>query len=76
MKDTLQELFMDTYKQTIKDNQKDFLKIINIISKLCVILASKNIINEEELKEILDMDKNIVDLDLDEIMQDLESKGE
>lgn len=67
MKDTLQELFMDTYKQTVKDNQEDFLKIINVISKLCVILASKNILNEEELKEILDTDKNIVDL---------ESKGE
>lgn len=67
MKDTLQELFMDTYKQTVKDNQEDFLKIINVISKLCVILVSKNILNEEELKEILDIDKNIVDL---------ESKGE
>ena len=67
MKDTLQELFMDTYKQTVKDNQEDFLKIINVISKLCVILVSKNILNEEELKEILDTDKNIVDL---------ESKGE
>lgn len=67
MKDTLQELFMDTYKQTVKDNREDFLKIINVISKLCVILVSKNILNEEELKEILDTDKNIVDL---------ESKGE
>lgn len=67
MKDTFQELFMDTYKQTVKDNQEDFLKIINVISKLCVILLSKNILNEEELKEILDIDKNIVDL---------ESKGE
>lgn len=67
MKDTLQELFMDTYKQTVKDNQEDFLKIFNVISKLCVILVSKNILNEEELKEILDTDKNIVDL---------ESKGE
>ena len=63
MKDTLQELFMDTYKQTVKDNQEDFLKIINVISKLCVILVSKNILNEEELKEILDIDKNIVDLE-------------
>lgn len=67
MKNTFQELFMDTYKQTVKDNQEDFLKIINVISKLCVILLSKNILNEEELKEILDIDKNIVDL---------ESKGE
>lgn len=67
MKDTLQELFMDTYKQTVKDNQEDFLKVINIISKLFVILISKNILNAEELKEILDTDKNIVDL---------ESKGE
>ena len=67
MQDKLKELFMDNYEQTVKDNQEDFLKIFNIISKLCVILASKNIINEEELKEILDIDKNIVDL---------ESKGE
>ena len=63
MKDTLQELFMDTYKRTIKDNQEDFLKVINIISKLCAILISKNILNAEELKEILDTDKNIVDLE-------------
>jgi len=63
MKDILQELLMDTYKQTVKDNQEDFIKIINTISKLCVILVSKNILNEEELKEILDIDKNIVDLE-------------
>ena len=67
MKDTLQELFIDIYKRTVKDNQEDFLKVINIISKLCAILISKNILNAEELKEIFDTDKNIVDL---------ESKGE
>lgn len=63
MKDTLQQLFMDIYKQTLKDNQEDMLKNFNVISKLCVILVNKNIINEEELKEILDIDKNIVDLE-------------
>lgn len=67
MKNELFELFNDTYKQTVKDNQEDFLKVINIISKLCAILISKNILNAEELNEILDIDKNIIDL---------ESKGE
>jgi len=64
MEDMLQKLIVGTYEQTVKDNKEDFLKIINVISKLCVILASKNIISEKELKEILDIDKNIMDLEI------------
>ena len=57
MKELLQELFMTTYEQTIKDNERDYKSILMIIGKLCAYLISKNIITEKEVKDIFDTEK-------------------
>ena len=56
MKNELAELFNDTYKRTVEDNKEDFMVIFGVISKLCSVLKYKKILNDEEIKIILDID--------------------
>ena len=60
-KDVLLELFNDTYKRTIEDNQNDFKTIMAVIVKLCSVLQLKGFLTEEETKMIVDIE-NIQDL--------------
>ena len=60
-KDVLLELFNDTYKRTIEDNQSDFKTIMVVIAKLCSVLQLKGVLKEEETKMIVDIE-NIQDL--------------
>ena len=60
-KDVLLELFNDTYKRTIEDNESDFKMIMIVIAKLCSVLQLKGILTEEEAKMIVDIE-NIQDL--------------
>ena len=55
-KDVLLDLFNDTYKRTINDNQEDFKTIMIVIAKLCSILKLKGILTEEETKIIVDIE--------------------
>lgn len=57
----LLELFNDTYKRTIEDNQNDFKTIMAVIVKLCSVLQLKGFLTEEETKMIVDIE-NIQDL--------------
>lgn len=60
-KNVLLELFNDTYKRTIEDNQNDFKMIMIVIAKMCSVLLLKGILTEEETKMIVDIE-NIQDL--------------
>lgn len=60
-KDVLLELFNDTYKRTVEDNQSVFKTIMIVIAKLCSVLQLKGILTEEETKMIVDIE-NIQDL--------------
>lgn len=51
--DLLKELFTDTYKQSVDDNMKDYMNLYSKISRLCVYLTAKGILNQEELNDIL-----------------------
>lgn len=62
MKNELIELFSDTYKMTIEDNKEDFIKIMDVISKLCTYLIIKNVLTQEEVSKILDLDTDINNL--------------
>lgn len=56
MKEELKDLLEFTYKRTVDDNKEDFIIIFGVISKLCSVLKYKNILNDEEIKIILDID--------------------
>ncbi len=73
MKDTLQDLFMDTYRQTVEDNKEDFIKSYNTIVKLCTYLVAKNVLTQDEVSKILDFNVEMTDINK---LFDLESKGE
>ncbi len=73
MKDASQELLMDTYRQTLKDNEEDFIKNYNIIAKLCTYLVVKNVLTQEEVSKILNFD--IEPTDINKLFT-LENKGE
>ena len=60
-KNVLLDLFNDTYKRTVEDNQSDFKMIMIVIAKLCLVLQLKGILTEEETKMIVDIE-NIQDL--------------
>ena len=55
-KEVLLDLFNDTYKRTINDNQEDFKTIMMVIAKLCSTLCLKGILTEEEAHFILDIE--------------------
>lgn len=55
-KEEIIELFKSTYKQTIEDNKDDFLKFCTILSKLCVILRAKGILEESDVNVIFDIE--------------------
>ena len=54
-KEDLLDLFSDTYKRTINDNQEDFKTIMIVIAKLCSVLKLKSILTEEEMELIVDI---------------------
>lgn len=54
-KEDLLDLFSDTYKRTINDNQEDFKIIMIVITKLCSVLKLKGILTEEEMELIVDI---------------------
>lgn len=62
MKEELKDLLEFTYKRTVEDNKEDFIKIMSVISKLCIYLIAKNILTQEEVSKILDLDKDINNL--------------
>ena len=55
-KEELFDLIKFTYEKTIKDNKEDFLRIFEIVSKLCLYLGAKNILNENDIKDILNIE--------------------
>ena len=60
-KEQLAELLKDTYKRTIDDNKEDFQILFHIITKLCAYLCIKDILKEEEVKDILKLDTPNID---------------
>ena len=56
MKEELKDLLEFTYKRSVNDNKEDFMVIYGVISKLCSVLKYKKILNDEEIKIILDTD--------------------
>ena len=64
-KEVLLDLFNDTYKRTLEDNQKDFETIMIVIGKLCSVLHLKGILAEEEIEMIVDI-KDRLGGDVDE----------
>lgn len=50
------ELFKNTYKQTIEDNKDDYLRFCTMLSKLCVILKVKGILEELDINVIFDIE--------------------
>ena len=55
-KEIVDEL-IDLYKRTINDNKEDFIRIMTILNKLCAYLLCKNILIEEEIKNIFEAEK-------------------
>lgn len=58
------DLFKETYKKSVEDNKDDFTLMFSVVSKLCIYLLNKDVLNADDVKDILD------------ISNDLESKGE
>lgn len=50
------ELLKNTYKQTIEDNKDDYLRFCTMLSKLCVILKVKGILEELDINVIFDIE--------------------
>lgn len=50
------EILTETYSKTVEDNKRDFISIYGKISKLCLYLFHKGILNEKELEDILSTD--------------------
>ena len=48
---------INLYKKSIDDNKEDFMVIISILSKLCSYLLNKKILTDEEVKNILKIEK-------------------
>ena len=63
-KEEIIDLLKETYKKSVEDNKDDFTLIFGIVSKLCIYLLNKDVLNADDVKDILD------------ISNDLESKGE
>ena len=63
-KEEIIDLFKETYKRSVEDNKNDFMLIFSVVSKLCMYLLNKHILNADDVKDILDISNN------------LESKGE
>ena len=55
MKEILKELFADTYKRTVEDNEEDFLTMYYIVWKMANLMLIKGWITEEEYKQILEI---------------------
>ena len=58
------DLLKETYKKSVEDNKDDFTLMFGTVSKLCIYLLNKDVLNADDVKDILD------------ISNDLESKGE
>lgn len=55
IKDILMEVLTDTYSHTVEDNAKDFQILYQVIWKMANVLLTKDIINPDEYKEILEI---------------------
>lgn len=53
----LYDLFKITYQKTVKDNEEDFLKMYELLLRLCTYLITKNILTESDVKDILVLKK-------------------
>ena len=54
-KENIKDLLEFTYKRSVNDNKDDFIRIFGVISKLCSVLKYKKILDDEEIKIILDI---------------------
>ena len=51
------ELLKETYKQSVDDNKDDFTLMFGVVSKLCIYLLNKDILNADDIKDILNISK-------------------
>ena len=57
MNKEIADKLIDLYKRTVNDNKEDFIRIMTILNKLCAYLLCKNILIEEEIKNIFEKEK-------------------
>ena len=62
MKEILKELLTDVYANTVKDNEEDFSTIYYIVWKMANLMLIKDLINEEEYRQVLEI-KNKEEID-------------
>ena len=55
-KEELADLLKFTYEKTVNDNKDDFLKLFKILTTICIYLKAKNILTENDVKDILNID--------------------
>ena len=48
---------INLYKKSVDDNKEDFITIMSILTKLCGYLFYKKVLTEEEIKNILKVEK-------------------
>lgn len=53
------DLLKETYKKSVEDNKDDFTLMFSVVSKLCIYLLNKDILNADDVKDILDISNNL-----------------
>lgn len=53
------DLLKETYKKSVEDNKDDFTLMFGVVSKLCIYLLNKDVLNADDVKDILDISKDL-----------------